>query len=85
MDTQDQHSVEPRGPMSEEMMIDEIKGLLDANTLIDAVRILRELKESMAALKPIVSVDTERRLHFAPLTVRQTMQLMAALEKLTVQ
>jgi len=85
MDTQDQHPVEPRGPMSEEMMIDEINGMLDANTLIDAVRILRELKESMAALKPIVSVDTEGRLHFAPLTVRQVVQLMAALEGLTIQ
>ena len=84
MDTQPQPTAE-RGPMSEQMMIDEIKGMLDANTLVDAVRILRELKEDMAALKPIVSVDTEGRLHFAPLTVRQIVQLMTALQGLTVQ
>lgn len=74
-----------RGPMTEQMMIDEIKGMLGANTLVDAVRILRELKESMAALKPIVSVDSEGRLHFAALTVRQIVQLMTALEGLTVK
>lgn len=74
----------PRGPMTEQQMIDEIKGTLDVDTLTDALRVLREMRAN-AALKPIVSVDDAGKLYFAPLTVRQIMQLMAALEGLTVQ
>lgn len=69
--------------MTDQQAIDEIKGLLGANTLIDALRTLREWRE-LISLKPIVSTDSSGMLHIAPLTVRQTMQLLAALEGLQV-
>ena len=71
--------------MTDEMAIDEIKGLLNANTLVDAVRNLREWRDSTAGLTPIASVDSEGHLRLAPLSVRQVMQLIAALENLTVK
>lgn len=82
--TTQQPPAEPRGPMSEQEMIEQIKTIMDANTLIDAMRTAAEWK-ALVSLKPVIWTDSAGALHVAPLTVRQTMQVIAALEGLKVQ
>jgi len=54
---------------------------LGANTMADAWSKVATL----TTRKTLVAVDGDGKLYFAPLTVRQIVQLMAALERLTVQ
>ena len=77
-------NAEPRGPMTDDEAVDQIKALLDANTLIDALRTLREWKE-VVNVRPVVWTGDDNALHVAPLTVRQTLQLITALEGLQVK
>lgn len=75
---------EPRGPMTEPEMIEEIKRVLEVNTLIDGLRRLREWKE-VVKVRPVVWTDADNNLRIAPLTVRQTVQVIGALENLQVR
>jgi hypothetical protein len=70
--------------MTDDEAVDQIKALLDANTLIDALRTLREWKE-VIKVRPVVWTGDDNALHVAPLTVRQTLQLITALEGLQVK
>jgi hypothetical protein len=70
--------------MTDDEAVEQIKALLAANTLIDALRTLREWKE-VVAVRPIVWTGDDNALHVAPLTVRQTVQLITALEGLQVK
>ena len=70
--------------MTDDEAIEQIKALLDANTLIDALRTLREWKE-VVKVRPVVWTGDDNALHVAPLTVRQTVQLITALEGLQVK
>ena len=54
------------------------KDIMDDNQQRDIVN--SQPEEPAEALRPIVSVDAEGRLRVAPLTVRQIVQLIAALE-----
>jgi hypothetical protein len=73
-----------RGPMTEQEMVEQIKALVGANTLIDAMRTIQEWKE-VVKVRPVVWTGEDNALHVAPLTVRQTVQLITALEGLTVK
>jgi hypothetical protein len=70
--------------MTDDEAVDQIKALLDANTLIDALRTLREWKE-VIKVRPVVWTGDDNALHVAHLTVRQTLQLITALEGLQVK
>ncbi len=73
--------IETRQPRSPEDYATMIMQQLGANTMADAWSKVATLTMH----KPLVAVDAEGKLFFAPLTVRQIMQLMTALEGLTVQ
>lgn len=68
-------------PITAEQALDEVKGLLGANTTGDALRVLRELVQR----QPLVWHDGQGKLGIASMTVRQVVQLVAALESLTVK
>jgi hypothetical protein len=70
--------------MTDDEAIEQIKALLGANTLIDALRTVREWKE-VVKVRPVVWTGDDNALHVAPLTVRQTLQLITALEGLQVK
>ena len=72
---------ETRQPRSPEDYATMIMQQLGANTMADAWSKVATL----TAHKPLVAVDAEGKLFFAPLSVRQVVQLMTALEGLTVQ
>jgi len=72
---------ETRQPRSPEDYATMIMQQLGANTMADAWSKVATL----TTRKTLVAVDGDGKLYFAPLTVRQIMQLMAALEGLTVQ
>ena len=76
MDTDDTR--QPRSPEDYATMIMQQLG---ANTMADAWSKVATL----TTRKTLVAVDGDGKLYFAPLTVRQIVQLMAALERLTVQ
>lgn len=71
--------------MTNEQLIDELCGLMavkDGDEALAQVRIMRDRNLQLA--QPLVWQDAAGVLHVAPLTVRQTMQLIAALESLPV-
>ena len=70
-----------RQPRSPEDYANMIMQQLGANTMADAWSKVATL----TTRKTLVAVDGDGKLYFAPLTVRQIVQLMAALERLTVQ
>ena len=72
---------ETRQPRSPEDYATMIMQQLGANTMADAWSKVATL----TTRKTLVAVDGDGKLYFAPLTVRQIVQLMAALERLTVQ
>jgi hypothetical protein len=72
---------ETRQPRSPEDYATMIMQQLGASTMADAWSKVATL----TAHKTLVAVDGDGKLYFAPLTVRQIMQLMTALEGLTVQ
>lgn len=72
---------ETRQPRSPEDYATMIMQQLGANTMADAWSKVATL----TTRKPLVAVDGDGKLYFAPLTVRQIVQLMTALEGLTVQ
>ena len=72
---------ETRQPRSPEDYATMIMQQLGATTMADAWSKVATLTTH----KPLVAVDAEGKLFFAPLTVRQIVQLMTALERLTVQ
>ncbi len=74
----DETTRQPRSPEDYATMIMQQLG---ANTMADAWSKVATLTTH----KPLVAVDGDGKLYFAPLTVRQIMQLMTALEGLTVQ
>jgi len=72
---------ETRQPRSPEDYATMIMQQLGANTMADAWSKVATL----TTRKTLVAVDGDGKLYFAPLTVRQIMQLMTALEGLTVK
>jgi hypothetical protein len=70
--------------MTDQEAIEQIKDVLGVNTLIDGLRKLREWRE-VVKVRPVVWTDDDNNLRVAPLTVRQTVQLIAALEGLQVR
>ena len=76
MDTDDTR--QPRSPEDYTTMIMQ---LLGSETLADAYSKV----SALVAKTPIVATDPEGRLFFAPMNVRQIMQLITALEGLTVK
>ena len=61
--------------------IEELTGILNCDTPGEVVARAREL----AAVTPLVWHDERNGIHVAPLTVRQIVNLIAALEGLTVR
>jgi len=74
----DETTRQPRSPEDYATMIMQQLG---ANTMADAWSKVATL----TTRKTLVAVDAEGKLYFAPLSVRQVVQLMTALEGLTVQ
>ena len=72
---------ETRQPRSPEDYATMIMQQLGANTMADAWSKVATL----TTRKTLVAVDGDGKLYFAPLSVRQIIQLMTALEGLTVQ
>ena len=72
---------ETRQPRSPEDYATMMMQQLGAKTMADAWSKVATL----TTRKTLVAVDGDGKLYFAPLTVRQIVQLMAALERLTVQ
>lgn len=70
-----------RQPRSPEDYATMIMQLLGSETMADAYSKV----SALVARKPLVAVGADGKLYFAPLTVRQIVQLMTALEGLTVQ
>ena len=70
-----------RQPRSPEDYANMIMQQLGSDTMADAWSKVATLTTH----KTLVAVDGDGKLYFAPLTVRQIVQLMAALERLTVQ
>lgn len=71
--------------MTNEQIIDELCGLMavkDGGEALAQVRIMRDRNLQLA--QPLVWSDAGGVLHVAPLTVRQIMQLITALESLQV-
>ena len=73
--------IETRQPRSPEDYATMIMQLLGSDTMADAYSKV----SALVARKPLVVMDAEGRLYIAPLTVRQVMQIMTALEGLTVK
>ena len=76
MDTDDTR--QPRSPEDYATMIMQ---LLGSETMADAYSKV----SALVAKTPIVATDATGKLYFAPMNVRQIMQLMTALEGLTVK
>ena len=72
---------ETRQPRSPEDYATMIMQQLGATTMADA----HSKVAMLVTRKTLVAVDGDGKLYFAPLTVRQIMQLMTALEGLTVK
>lgn len=70
-----------RQPRSPEDYANMIMQQLGSDTMADAWSKVATL----TARKTLVTVDGDGKLYFAPLSVRQVVQLMTALERLTVQ
>ena len=74
-------SDETRTPRSPDDYLEQIMALLGVTSSVDAYNRVKE----MAALRPVVWHDKQGRLGVAPMTVRQVVQVIAALEGLTVK
>ena len=62
-------------------LVGQIVTLTKANTLTDAVQRVQELVD----VRPLVWLGADNSMHVAPLSVRQIMQIITALEGLTVK
>ena len=74
-------SDETRAPRSPDDYMEQIMAELGVTSSVDAYNRVKDL----AALRPVVWHDGQGRLSVAPLTVRQVVQVIAALEGLTVK
>jgi len=72
---------ETRAPRTPDDYMQQIMDLLGVTSSVDAFNRVKELHDA----KPIIWTDSAGKLSIAPLTVRQIMQLIAALEGLTVR
>lgn len=71
---------ETRAPQTEEQWQDELKTLMDADTTIDALRKLRELK----ARRVVVWIEPDNTIAVARLSVAGVNELIRVLENLTI-
>jgi hypothetical protein len=72
--------------MTPEQMLDELCGMANAATPADALEAVRSAVARNAQIaQPLVYLDPAGKMNVAPLTVRQIMQIIAALEGLQVK
>ena len=63
--------------LTAEQALDELKGILSAETAADVVRAVR----STAERKPLVWTDQQGKIHFAPMTFRAMQRLQETLQQ----
>lgn len=69
-----------RQPRSADDYLEQIMAVLNVTSSVDAYNAVKTLVE----MRPLVWLDTSNGLRMSPMTVRQTMQLIGALEGLQV-
>lgn len=67
--------------MTNDQLFDELSALLQVDDPGEIIAAVREF----SGLRPLVWTDSANGLHVAPLTVRQVVQIIGALEGLTVK
>lgn len=70
-----------RAPRSPDDYLEQIVALLQVTSSVDAYNAVKELTD----LRPLVWLDASNGLRMSPMTVRQIVQLITALEGLTVK
>ena len=71
--------------MTDEQILDELRGLMAAETNAEALAAVRTMRDrNLHLAQPIVWQDTAGTMHVAKLTVRQVVQVIGALEGLQV-
>lgn len=72
--------------MTPEQILDELCGMMAAETPAEALEAVRTMRDrNMQIAQPLVYLDPAGKMNVAPLTVRQVMQIVNALEGLQVK